>query len=364
MSQLAAKHGAINLSQGFPDFDGPELLRDRVSWHMNNGHNQYAPLAGVPELQKQIAAKVFDCYGRRVIPETEVVVTPGATEAIYCALSCCVQPDDEVILFDPSYDTYAPGVALNGGVARRIPLRQPDFAVDWLLVGEVVNDRTRAIVINTPHNPTGSVWTAEDLVQLEKLVRGTDIVLISDEVYEHITFDGLPHQSLLRNADLADRAFCISSFGKTYHVTGWRIGYCVAPQSLMREFLLVHQFTNFSTNAPLQYALADFMEAKPRHHEGLASFYQHRRDFFASGLGHSRFKLLPSRGTYFQLADYSEISDVGDREFAQWLTQEHGVAAIPVSVFYESPAENSLVRFCFAKEFETLEQAVEILSKI
>jgi methionine aminotransferase len=364
MSKMAADHGAINLSQGYPDFEGPQALRDRVAWHMAHGHNQYAPLAGVPELQQGIAQKVAELYGLSVDPATEVAVTPGATEAIYAALTACVGPGDEVILFDPAYDTYEPGVRLNGGRARRLALSWPEFTIDWDRVRAMVTERTRALVLNTPHNPTGRVWTGQDIEALRELVRDSGILLVSDEVYEHITFDGRRHLSVLSCPELASRAFCVSSFGKTYHVTGWRIGYCVAPAVLMSEFLKIHQFINFSTNAPLQYAIADFLRECPAHHHQLGAFYQGKRDLFLESMQGSRFRLPPAQGTYFQLADYSEISDLPDREFAGRLTREHGVAAIPISVFYENPPQQRVVRFCFAKEDATLKRAAALLSAL
>lgn len=364
MSRLAAEHGAINLSQGFPDFDGPEALRERVAWHMAHGHNQYAPLAGIPELQEQIAAKLQDLYGARVQPRDGITVTPGATEAIYCAITASVHPGDEVILFDPAYDTYEPCVRLNGGQARRIPLAYPAFRIDWQRVEQQVNERTRAIVLNNPHNPTGSRWDQSDIEALGRLVAGRDIVLIADEVYEHMTFDGARHLSLLRYPALAERAFCIFSFGKTYHVTGWRIGYCVAPPRLMKEFLAIHQFINFSANAPLQYAFADFMRDCPSFHLELADFYQRKRDLFNGLLRPSRFRLLPSAATFFQLADYSTVSTQPDREFVDWLLREHGIAAIPVSVFYQQPPAQHVIRFCFAKNDETLRAAAQRLCAV
>lgn len=364
MSKMAVDHGAINLSQGYPDFDGPPLLRERVAWHMAHGHNQYAPLAGVPELLEQIARKVGELYACPVDPASEVAVTPGATEAIYCAVTAVVGRGDEVILFDPAYDTYEPCIRLNGGIARRIPLAYPGFAIDWQRVQEAVNDRTRLIMLNTPHNPSGAVWTAGDLEGLRRVVDGRRILLLSDEVYEHMTFDGKPHLSLLRFPDLASRAFCISSFGKTYHATGWRVGYCVAPAPLMREFLAIHQFINFSTNAPMQYAIADFLRECPQHHSELGAFYQQKRDLFCRLLGESRFRLVPSAGTYFQLADYSAISDEADTDFATTLTREHKVAAIPISVFYEHPPGQRVVRFCFAKNDSTLAEAAARLAAV
>jgi len=364
MSQLAQQHQAINLSQGFPDFDGPPDLRERVSWHMAHGHNQYAPLAGVPELREQIAAKVLDLYGRQVDPQQEVTVTPGATEAIYCAITAVVHRGDEVIVFDPAYDTYEPGVTLNGGITRHIALQQPDFSIDWQQVRDTINKRTRLIILNTPHNPTGSLWTEDDIEQLREVIAGHDIHLISDEVYEHIYFDKQQHLSLLRYPDLAEKTFVCSSFGKTYHITGWRLGYCIAPQSLMKEFLRIHQFISFSANTPMQHGLADFMRACPEHHSELADFYQRKRDLFCDLMAPSAFKLKPSSGTFFQLADYSAISDETDTSFAKRLTIEHGVATIPISVFYKQPPDQHMVRFCFAKDDDTLQRAAECLRNI
>jgi methionine aminotransferase len=357
MSKMAQDCGAINLSQGFPDFDGPPELRAAVTRHMGLGHNQYAPLAGVPELQWQIATKIGALYGCRVDPERQVVVTPGATEAIFCALTAIVHPGDEVIVFDPAYDTYEPGIRLNGGVAKRIPLQAPRFRIDWQRVRDSISPRTRAIVLNSPHNPTGAVLEADDIEALREIAHQHDMYLVSDEVYEHIVFDGREHLSLLRYPDLAERAFCIFSFGKTYHVTGWRIGYCVAPPSLAAAFLRIHQFINFSTNTPLQYALADFLRDQPRHHLELAAFYQRKRDLFVDLLADTPFRFLPGSGTYFQLADYSALSDAPDQEFSEWLTRKHGVAVIPISVFYESPPQQRIIRFCFAKNDQTLRDA-------
>jgi methionine aminotransferase len=361
MSQMAQDQGAINLSQGFPDFDGPQALRERVAFHMANGHNQYAPNAGIPDLREQIAAKVLDLYDNKIDPDCEVAVTPGATEAIFCAITTVVHPGDEVIVFDPAYDTDEPGVTLNGGITKHISLQYPDFAIDWQKVRDTITDRTRLIILNTPHNPTGTIWSEEDIQQLREVIADRNIHLISDEVYEHISFDGNPHLSLLRYPDLAAKTFAISSFGKTYHVTGWRIGYCVAPKPLMDEFLRIHQFTNFSTNAPLQYAIADFLRDCPQHHHELGEFYQQKRDLFCELMAPSHFKLIPSAGTYFQLADYSAISDEPDTEFAARLTRRFKVAAIPVSVFYKNPPRQQVVRFCFAKHNDTLKEAVSSL---
>jgi methionine aminotransferase len=364
MSKMAQDLGAINLSQGYPDFDGPPALRDAVARHIGQGHNQYAPLAGIPDLKNRIAAKVEELYRCTVDAEQQVVVTPGATEAIYCALTATILAGDEVIVFDPAYDTYEPGIRLNGGVARRLPLQAPDFRIDWQRVRDTINGRTRMIMLNSPHNPTATVLGLEDIAALREIISDTDILLLSDEVYEHILFDGREHLSLLRYPDLARRSFCVFSFGKTYHVTGWRIGYCVAPPALTREFLGIHQFINFSTNTPLQYALADFMRDDPRFPLELAEFYQRKRDLFVELLEPSPFRLLPSHGTFFQLADYSAVSDLGDQEFAAWLTREHGVAVIPISVFYEKPPDQRIIRFCFAKNDATLRDAARRLATV
>jgi len=357
MSRMALEHGAINLSQGFPDFDGPPLLRERVTWHLEHGHNQYAPMAGVPELCEQIAHKVHTLYGRVVDPQREVTVTPGATEAIYCAVTAVVHPGDEAIIFDPAYDTYAPAITLNGGITHHIPTVYPDFRIDWGRVRDTVNERTRLILLNTPHNPSATTWSQHDIDCLREITYGSRICLVSDEVYEHIVFDGQTHLSLLRYPDLASRTFAVFSFGKTYHATGWRVGYCVAPAKLMQEFLRIHQFINFSTNAPMQYALADFLRECPKHHCTLAAFYQQKRDLFCSLLAPSAFRLLPSAGTFFQLAEYSAVSGETDMDFVNRLTREHKVAAIPVSVFYEHPPDQRVIRFCFAKGDDTLREA-------
>jgi len=364
MSKMAQDYNAINLSQGFPDFDGPKALRERVTYHMGHGHNQYAPLAGVPGLREQIAGKVLDLYGCKADPDTEVCVTPGATEAIFCAITAVIHPGDEAIIFDPAYDCYEPGVTLNGGVTKHIGLQYPDFAIDWQQVRDTITDRTRLIIINTPHNPTGTVWTSQDIQQLREVISGRNIHLLSDEVYEHISFDGRQHTSLLRYPDLAAKTFVVSSFGKTYHATGWRLGYCIAPRALMEEFLRIHQFINFSTNSPMQYAIADFLQDCPQHHHELGLFYQHKRDLFCELMAPSQFKLLPSAGTYFQLADYSAISEKTDTEFAAWLTREYKVATIPVSVFYKQAPDQRVVRFCFAKHDDTLQEATKRLEKI
>jgi methionine aminotransferase len=361
MSKMAQDQGAINLAQGFPDFDGPPALRERVAWHIAHGHNQYAPLAGVSELRQQISAKVLDLYDCPVDPDCEVVVTPGATEAIFCAITALVHPGDEVIVFDPAYDTYEPGVTLNGGITKHISLLYPDFTIDWQQVRDAITGRTRLIILNTPHNPTGTTWSMQDIQQLREAIAGRDIHIISDEVYEHICFDEQQHLSLLRYPDLAARSYVISSFGKTYHTTGWRIGYCIAPRALMDEFLRIHQFINFSTATPMQHAIADFLRECPQHHKELGKFYQQKRDLFLELMAPTRFELIPACGTYFQLAGYHAISAETDTEFAARLTREHKVAAIPVSVFYKHIPDQQVVRFCFAKHDDTLREAVKRL---
>lgn len=364
MSQLAAEHGAINLSQGFPDFDGPLALLDRVTYYLENGLNQYAPMAGVLALRNAIAVKVEKLYGCQVSADTEVTVTSGATEALFAAIGAVVCAGDEVIVFDPAYDSYEPAIELNGGRAVHLALHAPDFAIDWSQVKAAVNSKTRMIILNSPHNPTGSVLSAADLDQLEALVKDSEILLLSDEVYEHICFNG-PHQSLLCRPALAERAFVVSSFGKTYHTTGWKVGYCVAPAALTTEFRKLHQYLTFCTVHPIQLALADFINDFPEHYLGLPDFYRQKRDLFCQLMAPSRFHFTPANGTYFQLMDYSDIQpDMDDLTFARWLTTEVGVAAIPVSVFYESPPEQRLVRFCFAKGDDTLREAAEKLCRI
>ncbi|TBU98846.1 pyridoxal phosphate-dependent aminotransferase [Stutzerimonas kirkiae] len=366
MSQLAAQTGAINLSQGFPDFDGPEALREAVARHVMAGHNQYAPMTGLPALREQVAAKVAALYGRVVSAEHEVTITPGATEALFCAIQALVRTGDEVIVFDPSYDSYAPAVELAGGRCIHLQLKRPDFSIDWQALAEAIGPRTRLIVLNTPHNPSGALIARADLDQLAGLIRGRDIYLLSDEVYEHLVFDGREHASVLRHEELYQRALVVSSFGKTYHVTGWKTGYVIAPPALSAELRKVHQYVSFCGVTPLQWALADFMAAYPQHIAELPDFYQAKRDLFCDLLAASRFTFTRSPGTYFQVADYSAIRpDLNDVQMAEWLAREHGVATIPVSVFYqEAPADLRLVRFCFAKREETLRQAAQRLCAI
>ncbi len=367
MSRLAAEHGAINLSQGFPDFAPEPALLDRVTQHMAAGANQYPPMAGAPSLREAIAAKVARLYAAIYDPESEVTVTAGATQAIYTAITACVRPGDEVIVFAPVYDSYVPGIELNGGRAVVAHLTYPEFRPDWDEVRALITPRTRMIIINSPHNPSGAVWSAGDMAMLESLVRDTDIVVVSDEVYEHVVFDdgnGGRHESVTRYPGLRERSFVVSSFGKTYHVTGWKVAYCLAPHGLMVEFRKAHQFIVFTVHHPSQLALADFMGAHPEFADNLAAFYRAKRDFFRRQLDGSRFVLLPCAGTYFQLATYAAISDEPDTEFVRRLTIEHGVAAIPVSVFNPDGEDRRVIRFCFAKNEATLAAAGERLRKI
>ena len=364
MSQLAAQSGAVNLGQGFPDFEGPQALRDALARHLSDGRNQYAPMTGIVKLREQIAHKTEAMYGRRVDPESEVTVTSGATEALYAAIAAVVRPLDEVIVLDPCYDCYEPAIELNGGRAVHVPLVSPSFHVDWQRVRDAITPRTRLIMINSPHNPTGAMLTRADLDALAEMLRDTEILVLSDEVYEHIVFDGRRHESVLGHAELAERSFAVSSFGKTYHVTGWKVGYCIAPPTLSAEFRKVHQYLTFCTFHPAQWALADFMESNPEHYRELPAFYQAKRDYFARAIAPSRFRLLPVAGAYFQVVDYAGISELDDSSFARWLTETAGVAAIPVSAFYESPPAQRLVRFCFAKRETTLDAAAERLCAI
>lgn len=363
MSQMATEHQAINLSQGFPDFDGPQALLGAVGAYIAKGMNQYAPMSGLPALREQIAAKVQRLYANPVSAD-EVTITSGATEALFAAIAAVVRAGDEVIMFDPAYDSYEPAVELNGGVAIRLQLQPPQFQINWSQLKAVLTPKTRLIILNSPHNPTGSVLTADDMQQLLALVRGTNILLLGDEVYEHIAFDGQAHQSLNRYPELYERSFVVSSFGKTYHATGWKIGYCVAPPPLTAEFRKMHQYLTFATCTPMQFALADILRDEPKHADNLPSFYQQKRDLFCSLISKSRFKLTPSAGTYFQVVDYSAISDLPDTAFCEWLTKEVGVAAIPVSVFCKNPPEMRLIRFCFAKGDDTLRRAAERLCAI
>ncbi|MDY6828291.1 MAG: methionine aminotransferase [Pseudomonadota bacterium] len=364
MSALAGEAGAINLSQGFPDFDGPDLLFQRLAAHVAEGRNQYAPMPGLLTLRQAIAVQVTRHHGRHVDPDHEVTVTSGATEALYAAIAAMVGPGDEAVVLDPAYDAYVPAILLNGARARRVPLEAPEFQVDWGRVSDAVTPKTRLIVINTPHNPTGRVLGADDLTQLAELVRDRPIWVLSDEVYEHIQF-GPVLSSVHRHPELRARSLVVSSFGKSLHITGWKLGYCVAPAELTRELRKVHQYLTFSSFTPAQWALADLFAAQPDVMDGLADFYRAKRDLFAEALAGSGFDLLPCQGTYFQVASYARLSGLADTEFAEQLIQKAGVAAIPVSVFYEAPQECApLVRFCFAKSDTTLLEAARRLSAL
>jgi methionine aminotransferase len=364
MSRLAAEHGAINLSQGFPDFAPSPRLLELVGRHMAAGANQYAPMAGAVPLRQAIAEKAAALYGASYDAETEITVTAGATQALFTAIAAFVRPGDEVIVFAPVYDSYVPAIELNGGRAVYATLRYPDYRPDWDEVAALLTPKTRMIVINTPHNPSGAVWAAADLAALERLTRGTGIVVVADEVYEHMVFDGGTHESVMRHAGLRSRSIAVSSFGKTYHITGWKVAYCLAPRELMAEFRKAHQFVVFAVHHPAQLALADFMREEPAFALELAAFYQEKRDCFRSELQGSCFVPLPCAGTYFQLASYAGISELPDTEFARRLTVEHGVAAIPVSVFSPVGEDRRVVRFCFAKHERTLAAAGERLRRV
>jgi methionine transaminase len=357
MSQLAEEHGAVNLSQGFPEFQPPSELLELVERHVRGRHHQYAPMPGSVALREAIAAKLEALYGVRADAGTEITVTSGATEAIFDAVQAIVGAGDEVIVFDPCYDSYEPSITLAGGRTVHLPLTLPDFSIDWERLESSLSARTRLVLVNSPHNPSGALLRRADLDRLADLLRPYDCYLLSDEVYEHVVFDDAGHTSTLSHPELAARTFAVFSFGKTYHATGWKLGYCVAPRELTAELRRVHQYVTFSSTSPLQQALAEYMAAHPEHHLRLPAFYQERRDYFASLLGRTRFAALSTPGTYFQLADYSAISGLPDVEFARWLTIEHGVATIPVSVFYVDPPDLKLVRFCFAKENATLDAA-------
>ncbi|MDT6961087.1 pyridoxal phosphate-dependent aminotransferase [Cupriavidus sp. SZY C1] len=363
MSALAAEKNAVNLGQGFPDFDCDPRIVDAVAAAMRAGHNQYPPMAGVPRLRQAIAAKIATLYGHQYDWNTEITVTAGATQGLLTSILCAVHPGDEVIVLEPCYDSYLPSIELAGATAVPVRLEAPLFRIPFDKLATAITPRTRMIMINTPHNPTGTIWRAEDMQQLADLLAGTDILLLSDEVYEHMVYDGQPHASVSRHPELARRSFVVSSFGKTYHVTGWKVGYVAAPAALMNEFRKVHQFNVFTVNTPVQHGLADYM-ADPAPYLDLAAFYQKKRDYFRAGLSGTRFKLLPSDGTYFQCVDYSAISDMSEADFSMWLTREIGVAAIPVSAFYSAPRESGVVRFCFAKKEETLKLALERLAKL
>lgn len=360
MSQLAARHQAINLSQGFPDFDCSPRLISLVERYMRAGHNQYAPMAGVKTLRDRISTKVAAITGVSYHPETDITITAGATQALFTAMAALIRPGDEVILFEPAYDAYAPSVRVFGGIPKPVTLLAPDFVIDWAAVEQLITSKTRLIVINTPNNPTGRVLSDADYQQLISIIRHTDCYLLSDEVYEHIVYDGIPHRSAVHYAELRERAFVVASFGKLYHTTGWKVGYCLAPPELTAEFRKVHQFNVFSVNTPVQYALADFLTDQDEY-LSLGAFFQRKRDFMLGALAGTGFNVLPCQGTYFLLADYSAISELPEQAFCEQVTRQYGVATIPVSAFYSRPTDQYLVRICFAKREETLEQAVERL---
>ena len=373
MSMMASEYQAINLSQGFPEFDTPEFLKSEINQAVVDGKNQYCPSSGLPELLEQIGELVQRLYykdSQKLDSQNNITVTSGATEALWVAIQALVGPGDEVIVFDPAYDSYEPAVELAGGSCRHIALNAPDYAIDWSLVKQAINNKTRAIIINSPHNPTGTLLGQSDLEALQKLVVEHDLYVISDEVYEHITFDGLRHESVLAHPELFKRAFVISSFGKTFHCTGWKLGYCVAPAELTIEFRKIHQYVTFCSFTPAQFAIASMIKNHPNHISELAGFYQQKRDLLVESLKDSRFKVLPSSGTYFLLLDYSKISELIDVEFCHWLTKEIGVAAIPLSPFYQAEKleayhqNNKVMRLCFAKNDDTLLKAAEILCQL
>ena len=363
MSKMAQEYNAINLSQGFPDFDCDKRLKKLVNYYIKNGYNQYAPMAGIPELRDQLSKKINTLYGRQYSPESEMTVIAGATQGIYTAISALVKPGDEVILFTPAYDCYRPAVEVNSGVVRYVPLKLPDYSIDFDLLKKIINVKTKAIILNTPHNPTGSIISAEQMQELEKTLKGSDILVISDEVYEHIVFDGKSHESVAKYEDLSNRSIVVSSFGKTYHNTGWKMGYCYGPEYLMKEFRKVHQFNVFCVNRPYQHAFADFLK-EDESYLNLADFYQKKRDYFLKKIKKSRFNILPCSGSYFQLLDYSAISKMGDIKMARKLCAEAGIAAIPVSVFYPEDNGEKILRFCFAKDKQTLSDGAEILCSL
>lgn len=363
MSKLAVENNAINLSQGFPDFNCSDKLISLVNENMQRGNNQYAPMPGVISLREQIAIMIEDLYKTKYNPDTEITITAGATQAIYTAISAIIREGDEVIVFEPAYDCYTPAIIVAGGKPIYVQLTQPDFSIDWSAVKKVINHRTKLIIINTPHNPSGTILSDADLQELDKLTRNTDILVLSDEVYEHMVFDDRLHQSVARYEHLANRSFLVSSFGKTVHTTGWKMAYVAAPENLMAEFRKIHQYLVFSCNTPVQFALAEYLKDKDNYLE-LKHFYQQKRDHFVKLVSPSKFSFEQSTGTYFQLLNYAAISDEKDTDFAIRLTKEFKLASIPLSVFYHEHVDNKLLRFCFAKKEETLEKAAEILCKI
>ena len=363
MSALANECGAINLSQGFPNFDPPQGLRDLVTKYMNQGMNQYAPMPGVPALRDALAAKIQGLYGLPIDPQTEITITAGGTQALFTAIAALVMPGDEVVLIDPAYDSYGPSIEVQGGKPVPYELHAPDYRIDWEALEKLITPRTRMLIVNTPHNPTGKAFTREDLLALERLAEQHDLLVLSDEVYEHLIYDGRTHESVFLYPKLFQRSLVVFSFGKTFHGTGWKMGYCVAPPALMKEFRKVHQFNVFSVNTPMQHALAEFLQY-PEEYLQLPAFYQRKRDFFLEAIEGSGLRPIPCEGTYFQLVDYSGVSDLPDFEFCQWLTREIGVAAIPVSSFYVNKRDEKVIRFCFAKTEDVLAQAGEKLKSL
>ena len=363
MSVLANEHNAINLGQGFPDYEMNGELIALVNQAMQSGHNQYVHMNGLPALREQLAQKIEGLYSTNVSADSEITITPGGTYAIYTALTTILQPGDEVIVFEPAYDSYIPNIKINGAVPVLIPLVYPNYKIDWELVKQNITSKTKLIMLNTPHNPTGAVLGADDITQLQNIVKGTGIFILSDEVYEHLIFDGKQHESMLRYPDLYERSFVCFSFGKVYHCTGWKLGYCVAPPALMKEFRKVHQFNCFSCNSPVQFALTEFLKQKDNYLQ-LGTFLQQKRDHLKNLMQQTRFKALPSYGSYFQLYSYSDITDECEKEFAIRLTKEYGVATIPTSVFYKDGQDNKVLRFCFSKKENTLEEAATRLMKL
>lgn len=363
MSQLANEHNAVNLSQGFPDFPISEELIKLVNKNMKNGHNQYAPMPGVSELRKSISKMFKKNHRAEYDPDNEITIVAGATQGIYTAISAFITKGDEVIIFEPAYDSYAPSVTVNGGLVKYARLQYPYYKINWDELPRMISSNTKMIIINSPHNPTGSVLGEDDMKRLETLIAGRDIIVLSDEVYEHLIFDGMQHQSACRFPTLANQSIIVGSFGKTFHTTGWKTGFVLAPANITAEFRKVHQFVVFAVNTPIQYAIAEYLD-DPSHYSGLGKFYQKKRDYFLKGISKSKFKPLTCHGTYFQLLDYSAISDKPEMEMAEWLIKEHGIASVPVSPFYRATEDNHTLRFCFAKEESTLDKAAEILCKI
>lgn len=363
MSALAIEHNATNLSQGFPDFPISQKLIDLVHKYMNKGYNQYAPMTGVPVLREQIAIKTESLYGAKYNSEKEINITSGATQAIHTVIASIIKENDEVIVFEPAYDAYVPLIKLHGGIVRYAQLKFPDYHIDWQEVKKLISSRTRMIIINSPHNPTGTTLNKTDLIELEKVTEKSDIIILSDEVYQHLIFDNKKHQSVCRFPELASRSFVVGSFGKTFHATGWKLGFVMAPENLMKEFRKVHQFVVFAVNTPVQYAIAEFLTDKTNY-EDIGKFYQRKRDYFQSLIKTSAFEIIPCQGTYFQLLNYKNITKEPENEFAVRLTKEFKLASIPVSAFYHKTIDNNVLRFCFAKKEETLEKAAEILNSI